>query len=54
MQTYYWQILIDGKPYGMKIWNKSSAKVVYEKVKRDIENNIDYKGEKIELVKLDN
>jgi transcription termination factor Rho len=54
MQTYYWQILIDEKPWhNVKIWNEASAKVIHNKVKRDIENHIDYKGEKVELAKRD-
>lgn len=53
MQTYFWQVLIDGEPWqNAKIWNEESAKVVYERVKSNVENHIDYKGENVELVKL--
>lgn len=53
MQKYYWQILVDGKPWNMKIWNRASAEGVYKNVKSQLERHVDYKCEKIELVKLE-
>lgn len=54
MQKHYWQIMIDGNPWqNQKIWNIGSAKAVYEKVKNDLEKHVDYKGEIIEIVRIE-
>ena len=53
-QKYYYQILIDGKPWNnTKIWNKSSAEVIYNRVKCDRKRHVDYKDEEIELIKIE-